>query len=306
MAHLRIILPSGLLLAFLAVAPGVRAAAEEKKSGNDVITATRRDLEALKTDRTLTSEPRPALSGLEAPAMEMPSSVPMPMPDPQQKKSSPDAGKSANWLIDAMKKSAPRSPADRNRDRMDKSEDELKSDDDLFGDAKETADRTTASQEPARRDDPGDSPAVKTAPNPLTGFMAAWMTPRDFNLLLKPEETGPGAAPAGTADMPGQAFFGPGPTGMITVPTDVAALGGNATRPNDPAGSPTNPYLQAMTLPTLPNPGAIELTLPAPPPVTPRPTVPPPQAAPEPPAYFRPEIQKRDDDAKYFPQLKRF
>jgi hypothetical protein len=307
MTRLRLIIFTGLLLAS-AAADGVRADEAEKKAVNDTITATKRDLEALKTDHILPVDQKLSLPGMEAPSMSMPSSLPAsPL---RQNEPGPAPTKSATWLLDAMEKDSPRSPDERSRDTTGKFGTDSKSQAGPFGDAKETARSAdgTDRREPARGETERLS-NVKDAPNPLTSYMTGWMTPRDFNLLLKPEETGAATLPGSSLDTPGQSLFLPGSTNF------AAALPGGAVSDlavrNGPAGPgpAENPYLQAIALPS-PQGGPLPAELNAPPvqlaAPRPAPLSLPPVSEPDKPAPYRPEMLKRDDDAKYFPQLKRF
>ncbi|HWA10499.1 MAG TPA: hypothetical protein VG838_13720 [Opitutaceae bacterium] len=322
MHRLRILVPAiGCWLAVAAASRPARAAdGDDRKTGNDVISATRGDLEALKTDRLLPSDPKLALPSFETPALSVPTPAPAPLL-PQdaspEKAGQSGQGKSRTWLIDAMEKNFPESSTARGQgqDRNGRTRtDATKSDRDLdllglAGDAK-TGGRATdpAEQGAAARQEPARSSVadVKDAPNPLQGFMAGWMTPRDFNLLLKPDA--PGGAPALAAppgENPGQSFT------SMSVPASAPGglLPGLDAPANPPVRAPVeNPYLQPIALPPS-GPAMLDLG-PPPPPVVMRP--PPSAAAPEPepekpaPAFTRPELQKRDDDAKYFPQLKHF
>ena len=139
---------------------------------------------------------------------------------------------------------------------------------------------------------PGESPVTASAAhagsrpddgavNPLSSYLATWMTPHDLEVLkLK----GPETNPTGGA---GASSRGSTPRGSLT------------------AGAPANPYLPGPA-PVAPVDGKA-------PPVTPAATLPAPASlavkndatpakTPGPPA----EVLKSQDDAKYFPQLKRF
>lgn len=315
----RIIVLTGLLLAS-AAADGAQAADEdEKKPVNDTITATKRDLEALKIDRILPADQKLSLPGMEAPSMSMPPVLPAPTspPDqnpsqnPRQNGTAAGSDKSPTWLIDAMEKDAPHSLDERGRDKTGKSGADFKPEAGRFGDAAETTGPANAPSRADRRetarDEAAELSAVKDAPNPLSGYMAAWMTGRDFNLLLKPEETGAARLPTGSMGAPGQDLPFTGSAGF-----DAALPGGAvpdpASRSNGPAGAAENPYLEVIALPSPPGLLPAELNAPPPPMSPPRPasaSLPPPPA-PDQPAPFQSEIRKRDDDAKYFPQLKRF
>jgi hypothetical protein len=117
--------------------------------------------------------------------------------------------------------------------------------------------------------------------NPLSNYLAAWMTPRDLELLKARDAA---TNPAGSAATPGRTAGAPSVT---------------------PATQRVNPYLPAPS-----SAPKTQLTIapvvPAPKPPTalspPSKTEDAPAKTTGPPA----ERQKAQDDAKYFPQLKRF
>ncbi len=283
-----------LLVSAAAAAVPVRAAEEPaKKAVNDTITATKGDLEALKADHVMPLDPRLTLPGMGAPELSMPSSLPLPRP-PTTATESAKTAKSGAWLIDAMEKKSAHSSDPRNRERADKSGAGLNSPAAAFGEEKDMT--VQMDRRELVRDEAEAVAAVKDAPNPLTGFMEAWMTPHDFNLLKTTMETSPGPSPLNSPDRLGQALALPDASGFAAT-ADLARRAG-------PAGPVENPYVQAMTLPS-PQSLLPELKTPLPlPGPNPAGFLPPPVQ--EKPAPFRPEVQKRDDDAKYFPQLKRF
>ncbi len=148
-------------------------------------------------------------------------------------------------------------------------------------------------------------------PNPLAGYMATWMSAGDYSLLQKP------AAVNGSAFLTTLPDFSNPTSAGLAAKTSTAIAGGGPGEtagfaPGSPA-APPNPYLEALSGNASPANGAVpELSsrsLLAPVPVTP----PAPPAwlvspAPEPSraSPLVPENLKPSDDAKYFPQLKRF
>lgn len=320
------------LLACAAVAG--RAADQEPRPANDTISATRRDLEALKTDRNLPSgSAKVALPSIDAPQIEAP--LPLGPGAPLAPNAPPAPGsaqprRSSSWLIDAMEGNAGENGLNGGTRKPNSLQQLLLDDSSRDGRARNggearsrlgTADLERGGLSSARGDlrrgadadaDKPDAASLKeAAPNPLAGYMAGWMTSRDFNLLLKPETGGTPGASAGSgpaAQGPGETFsfspssvFSPAVVGIST-DTGPARMGG-------PAGAPENPYLQVLTLPAPPPAAPPTVAFPPSPAPMPFPSVLPPAGNPAPAERVelsRPELQKRDDDAKYFPQLKRF
>ena len=164
--------------------------------------------------------------------------------------------KSANWLVDAM--------AEKTADPRDASRPGVAS-----------ADAGSATN--AR----GYSKPEDGSANPLSSYLAAWMTPRDLE-ILKIKTT--------DANTPG-VTTGPGQDRLVS---------------RGPAQGPlTNPYLADPTPPTSISPKTPP-TLPVPAPATLAPPAPKNDAAPAktpgPPA----DLIKSQEEQKYFPQLKRF
>ncbi len=292
---------------------GVEAEDGEKKPVNDAITATRQGLEALKTDSTLMGgDNRLSLPSFETPSLAVPASAPA-LQSPQNKLAPPSA-KSASWLIDAMKKNGPLSTDAQRGGKPGKSRDDSKTGtglaDELGRESDDKEDTALADRQLAARNDaPGPSTA-KDAPNPLGGYMAGWMTPHDFNLLLKPEETGSG--PSTFSRLPSDIAGPPAGSGLdfataLSGATNATSLA--AARPAASLGQPENPYLQIVAPPLSPSngPAGIAALQPL---LTVPPAPPPAQPVMETPAGAAgnnlPEILKRDDNAKYFPQLKHF
>jgi hypothetical protein len=140
-------------------------------------------------------------------------------------------------------------------------------------------------------------PAAGTA-NPLTTYMAAWMTPRDFELLqVRPTE--PNASPV-TARMPvGREALRTGATPVGGGPA-VTGLGGPGLE------APANPYLVDMTPKPLIGPkGPVAVVPSVAPPAAAVPANPGAVTPPTPPAPAANRLTGKDD-AKFFPQLRRF
>lgn len=135
--------------------------------------------------------------------------------------------------------------------------------------------------------------------DPMRSYLASWMTPQDYTLLMA---QAPSSLMARTTDSDPLAAValvaGPLPK------TDRALPGGGVSAPTTVAAvraPQVNPYLQAMT--PLPAPKVAPLPVP---PVPPTLSVVNPATAPVPARTPAPAPPSRTDDQKYFPQLKRF
>ena len=175
-----------------------------------------------------------------------------------EEKPASESGNSGNWLVDAMSEK-PAGPKGGPAEAA------------LLG---ARAPGTAAVQAGSRPDG--------STVNPLSNYLATWMTPHDLEVLkLKDAEPNP-TIPGGTAGRRNQ------PPATLT------------------AGAPANPYLAGLApaasadgkAPV--NPPAA-LTRPAPAALAAKSDAAP-AKTPGPPA----EVLKSQDDAKYFPQLKRF
>jgi hypothetical protein len=272
----------------------------------NAITAAKRDYEIIKGTRASLEQQR-----LDSP-VKSPASTPLPAGEGAAESSAPvrrsgpvaKPGRSATWLLDAMnerKETGPleelkggAAPGDAGRERA------------------LALERSAASQE-TKLASAAPKPGDRTD-NPLTSFMAAWMTPQDYDLLkVKNPEGAPAAAerlPAGEHPAAGNFLDNslrsdaPGSAGHAAAPG-----GGLALEPR------SNPYLADLApgfaggtkdLGAGPNPAAPALA----PPVLAAPVL----AAPALKNDFEPlknqpqpgDQFKLQDDSKYFPQLKRF
>ncbi len=215
--------------------------------------------------------------------------------------SSLDAAKAEakkSWLLDAMR--PPGKTDDKSRRRG--GDDTATAAD--FGFEKKSAEGLDSGPGESRTKGP-TAPAV----DPLRDYLAVWMTPADYALLVKPAKDRPGTAlatdfPSGLAPL---AMFGNGDAAASRMGADVAPL------PADFAPR-ENPYLKSSQSdvagfgPASGNPAALPSVAPEIKPLIPagaRPSefVDPSKSAP-PPAL--PDRLKPPDDKKYFPQLKRF
>ena len=263
----------------------------------DPIAEAKRQFEAIRNQR------REIVSDAELKLNIAPPTLPMdqPLPQPLRAASSPDAAKAdaqKTWLLDAM-----RQPGKTDGKSRRSGEEEAVTADD-FGFEKKPAE----SAESTPRDSRGQK---HTAPagDPLRDYLAAWMTPADYALLVKPTKARQDAA-LGTDFMAGLvplAMLGDRTSPDMRTGADVSlAPAGLAPR--------ENPYLKTsqFTATAFGPASSVTSTFNGAQPET-KPPVPasalapdytnPPQPA-TPPAL--PDRLKPADDRKYFPQLKRF
>jgi hypothetical protein len=142
------------------------------------------------------------------------------------------------------------------------------------------------------------------AGNPLDSFMAGWMTPGDFALLVPTGDSTDTKAASPGAFMDGGAGAPGAPALRIPESGPGISRGGDGARP-------PNPYLTDLPDLTLAAPGSAGATLNLlPPPPPPKTLLPAPATTPEPepPPRTTPaeEFRKSQNEQKYFRQLKRF
>jgi hypothetical protein len=279
----------------------------------DVTEAAKRDLQEIKAAGIPTDRAGLKLPEISGP--ELHGSSPQSRPDVSVRKAreAKASGKSSTWLLDAM---------DPDRARTEEEEKMLL----LTGEKTETElqlekrFRLPGDPQPASRQTgtKGKSSVAKPQlaggpPNPLTAFMGAWISQRDHELLMsKPKDVGNGSEALDRLLVSGLQPEITRPTGTFPIGRDFVealAAGGDPKHPAD-----TNPYLQNL-LPNLPEPrmmtgsgllsGAPSASEPSnlpgtglqletnavKDPVKPADTL---------------ERSRRAEDAKYFPQLRRF
>jgi hypothetical protein len=299
----------------LAIAPLTAAedAPASTPASESAISAAQRDFDAIKAAKD-SGVPKGEMPRITVPDLQvgLGESLARPLQSPKDAKAK-KAKESANWLIDAMEKK----PADQNRTRDAKSG----RDRDSVGDADSlNTEKATESgsldlvqmqtrQESAARaeKDRMETAQAPNAINPLARYMNDWMTRQDYSLLqpVAANTDGPGAgngisgsagAVANSVGAPGglDAIFGSGPVDKSPI----------AAAPRE------NPFLQALSLPSLPPASSF-----APPP-SPLPSLAPmnstpayaPMPPPEQPAQRNsvPDFAKPADNDKYFKPLKRF
>ena len=280
-----------------AATEGTKAPPATEPAPPDPIAEAKRQFEAIRNQR------REIVSDAELKLNIAPPGLPMEQPllRPLRAASSLDAAKAdtqKTWLLDAM-----RQPGKTGGKSRRPGEEEAATADD-FGFEK----KPTESGESTPRDSRGKE---HTAPagDPLRDYLAVWMTPADYALLVKPTKARQDAALGTdfTAGLAPQSMLGDWTSPDIRTGADVSlAPAGLAPR--------ENPYLKTsqFTATAFGTASSVTSTFngaqPEPkPPVSASALAPdytnPPQPA-TPPAL--PDRLKPADDRKYFPQLKRF
>jgi hypothetical protein len=281
------------------------AGAQEKTA----IDAAKRDLEVLKSTPAGTGDLKlalPEIGGPNLPSGSPPAPTGLDARKRDVQAAQAVAKKSQNWLLDAMAKEDSRQRALDGKTTAgdaDEQTDELSPETLLDPDAPRV--RTARDEEQAAaaqaRAELRERPVVD---NPLTAFMAGWISPRDQALLL------PKASDTPQLDTALAPLLGP-----VVVEAPVVATAGESSLfvlDNTRASAvEANPYLQLSVADT-PN-FSRDPALPVTPPATPNPVPMPESRVPglEPvrgelrPA-LPPDLAKPVRDEKYFPQLKRF
>jgi len=283
-----------------AATEGTKAPPATDPAPPDPIAEAKRQFEAIRNQR------REMVSDAELKLNIAPPALPMdqPLPRPLRAASSLEAAKAAKadaqktWLLDAM-----RQPAKTGGKSRRPGEEEAATADD-FGFEKKPAE----SAESTPRDSRGQE---HTAPvgDPLRDYLAVWMTPADYAVLVKPTKDRQEAA-LGTDFTAGLA-----PLAMVGDWTSPGMRTGADVSPAPADLAPReNPYLKSsqFTATAFGTASSVASTFNGVQP-EPRPLVPPSALTPDrtnppqpvtPPAL--PDRLKPADDRKYFPQLKRF
>lgn len=296
------------LAAVLAGSVGAVSGAEEKAPASpaaeppaDAIAIARREFDAVKSSRNSGVQPKGEIPRLTVPELRQPPATGTPW---TPTKAAVPEKKSANWLVDAMEKSADarrdreRTGSDRERERGRGRE--------LPGPEKDRG--GDDEKEPRRASDSVAERERKTenaVANPLAGYLGVWMTPQDYALLKPGIDQAFGNA-AGTAG-PGVSPL-PDAAAAFALPGSAGIGGSNIPAAHSaPAVPRENPYL-AMLSPPVPAAASAATIASAPPPLS----VAPSRAMPPPPAPAPavksaiPDFAKPAADEKYFKQLKRF
>ena len=281
-----------------------------ENEGTTGIAAAQREFQALRAaEKVRGEELKLQLPDITAPNLQ-PSAPPSPMSGLERNKPGKTKGrkqKSDNWLVDAMMKT----PEDPDAPKAWSDEDDPAEPQDPFAEliAETLRPAPKAGSEPGKseRHSARDERVIE-APNPFASYMSAWISPQHRDLLM-PRPQSPAGGSAGDRGMPaGGGGFTGGPGGRSSAVTETgpAAWSGPI-----PGGSSHHGLVDETKANPFLNPGdfapAAALPFIAQPPVAPPPPAMPaiPDAAPprtEPPA----PLAKPAEDAKYFPQLKRF
>lgn len=248
----------------------------------------------------------PSIDGPSAPTLDRPVTLSSEILKRTGTEQRTNAKKSQNWLLDAMDKENERADSRRalpgnrslDRDRLDKERAQPfgASEKSEIGDYGLDAERVA---KPTAREI-----ANETVPanNPLMPFMADWISKRDMDLLLPRN-------PAEPRFDENRAFFSPGTSLDAQSTITLGDIGRTAETAAAPAlRTQDNPYLSGLALPNAVGPASSQLLVPAPASSDfdrrssltverpkddrqPTPSV---------------DLSKPDQDAKFFPQLKRF
>ncbi len=260
----------------------------------------KQDLKTLPSVRKESDRPAISLPNIAAPSPA--ADLPAPMPSPARSRANTDEAKSGkgtdNWLVDAMMKDDSRQ-SDTGR-KGPKTRDEAHPLDseatrtDRDSESGPTTARNSALDERERASDL----AIAKVENPLTPFMADWISKRDHALLLPKgtPESGFGSEAGGIVG---------GPDHPVTI--DFRGIDGRLDPVTGPAGRQPadNPFLQALPAPAVPPPPVAPVsTLPAPGDRVP--TLLPPEPVRDTRSTPPIDLSKPSQDNKYFPQLKRF
>jgi hypothetical protein len=236
--------------------------------------------------------------------------TPPPVTRPGQERNPPGLTKtrkqkSENWLVDAMMKA----PEDPDEPKAWSDEDDPAEPQDPFAELIAETLRPAPkprSQPAARERDDAREERVIDAPNPFAAYMSAWISPQHRELLLPARQADASAGGRNLAPIGDGGFVGgtrgrspaagenvaAWPGGMSTAPSNRSFA--NEVQPNPfLTGGEFNPPAMLPPMPQAdPNPPGS--------PLPPIPEVARPRSEPPPP------LAKPADDAKYFPQLKRF
>lgn len=295
-------IPLTVCFALLAAA---RGPAEEKPAAQttpveDPIAAAKRDFDTVKASRDRSVQPKSDLPRLGLPELQMNPAEPRPW---TARKSLTPEKKSANWLVEAMEKKTDlrkERPGHRESDRSP-----------LASSEEEGEEKTSELKPSAARGEAGSSfdkekKELDPTLNPLTRFLAGWMTPQDY-ALLKPGLQG---SRPGESSPRSEARVSPfaGELSAIVAPDIAFGLAGTNKPAFVPPTPQENPYLQALNAPISPPSTSFPALAPSPasPARIPAPTISSPPAVPAPGQAKIPEFAKPSTDDKYFKPLKRF
>jgi len=284
-------------LAATLVAAEKPSAESSPAPAEDSIAAARRDLELIKAAKGgATEQPRGGLPQFSGSEIQFTPTAQPRLAHPLTPAETAAAKKSTNWLVDAMMKK-PASATDEKGRLENKSgweNAEIRSENATDNRSQEPTFSPKADRQEARQ-------TTEPIVNPLTSFMAGWMTPQDYKLLQSKTAAESAANLVARGEHASTAVF-PGAGGALTGLSSVGKPPSNATAqvPRE------NPFLQdigvtaataSKPLGSIPPPAIVTQT-------TAKPSIPAPE--PPPPRAIAPGVVKPNDDAKYFKPLKRF
>ncbi|MBI5381620.1 MAG: hypothetical protein HZA31_06945 [Opitutae bacterium] len=272
----------------------------------DPIAEAKRQFEAVRGQRRDLPADGKLKLDLAVPAMPATESLPLPSAPSAKPDDAAKSGAKRDWLLDAMRRPEKRDERRSGRRGDDSTE---------HSGERDAREQSLSRRDPAGRDTRSASPldaatSTPATPDPMRGYMASWLSPHDYALLVKPAK-----GSIGTSQETDRLSLR---LPAADTPVELARPGVMppvATNPDPANRSPReNPYLKS--LPTSSNALApragVAATLPAPVVLQkPPPAVAPPVAEiaepPRPkPVSTLPPLLKPADDKKYFPQLKRF
>ncbi len=270
----------------------------------DSVAAARRDLEAIKAGRGPPEAPRVALPSVAAPDFSVGTPTLPRVPATKAPGGAATRKKSENWLVEAMQPRVPRhgDPSDRAGGRTsDNVDGSVATDSEDRSTSAEAASAEAITGTTRNKSEQRRTPRVRAEPviNPLTHYMAGWMTPQDFKLLQPTLNAEHDPTRSGREE-----FAASLPLAGAASTADRLPLGKTTA---DAASRPPreNPFLAALgpTTPVAAAGIANPPTASRPPVVVapPAPTPPPAPASQSVPAFVKPL-----DDAKYFKPLKKF
>ena len=256
---------------------------KSRTDSDESLATVKRDFEAIKSAREATGKSSVDLPRLTAPELQTE------VRRPAAPKAPAPVKKSANWLVDAVEASK---PGARGEQTPEENAGALA----FSAETRTENDAGPTQRGKARPTDRKTGQTTETVVNPLTSFMAGWMTPQDL-ALLRPGMGGPTAAESISRGERPREFAEQSASGVS--PGKGSEL--FATREKAPlvsAAPRVNPFLESIGSPAIAPMRAI-LPTPSRAPLAPA-------VEPIPAKSKVPEFAKPPEDEKYFKQLKRF
>lgn len=260
----------------------------------------KQDLKTLPSVRKESDRPAISLPNIAAPSPA--ADLPAPMPSPNRSRAATEEAKDRkgtdNWLVDAMMKDDSRQTGTDRKGTKARAE-AHPLDSGTPGTDRDSDREPTGTKESVRDDrERASDLALEKVENPLTPFMADWISKRDHALLLPKSTPEPGFGTAAPS-----LVGGPGQAATV----DFRRIDGRIDPMTGPVARPPveNPFLQALQVPAVPPPAAAPV--PTPPGTGDRaPALMPPEPVRDNRSLPPIDLSKPSQDSKYFPQLKRF